>query len=198
MRPTCIASLCVLMLTCSITSAGVILDNMDTAANFTGWTTSGSPSTATANLDGTVTLARQTAGADAGVDWYENTSGHIPLSRLNDILEIYPQNDAANDYYSTSILFFNGPTFAAEVLVQADRFGNDPPLIVPSVSALAPVGADNYFARFRINPIGDVGASVRFDQVNAVPEPAGICVIAVTVVALLKRCRRRAPHSFDN
>ena len=191
MRRNLIASIGALMLaTCGAASAGVILDNMDTAANFTGWTTSGSPSTATANLDGTVTLTRQTGGVDAGVDWFENTSGHIPLTRLNDILEIYPQNDAANDYYSTSILFFNGPTFASEVLVQADRFGNDPPLIVPSVSALAPVGADNYFVRFRINPIGDVGASVRFDQINAVPEPAGVCAVGMMVAALVARRRR--------
>ena len=170
--------------------AAPVVDPLDDTSNLAGWVAPPGTiaSSATDNGNGTVTLTRNEASVDAGVDWMLNS--HLSLTPDHNTLIVQPVTDAANDFYSISLLFFQGASFTGEIdwVLNSNA---DTTQTLADVSAIAPAGSDNYFVRFRIQPFETAGASFRFTEIRAVPEPAMALLAASGLIAVGRRRRRR-------
>jgi hypothetical protein len=130
-----------------------------------------------------------TPNVDAGVDWFNdvlNGGTYVSLTADHNRLEIYPVGTSTDGYYSFNLLFFNGGGYVGEVEIVIDS-NSTAPQIVSDVASFAPGASDAYFVRFRIQPYAQAGASFVFTQINAVPEPASMALMAIGGLAMLRR-----------
>ena len=122
-----------------------------------------------------VTLIRQAAQGDAGVDWLIEGKHRIPLTEAYDYLRVEPTEPVAGGYYVLSLLFFdNQGEYIAEHVWQADTQAAKP-RILTSVAAFAKehevASPATYQLRIRINPVDKAGAGFHFTHIAATAQP---------------------------
>ncbi len=176
-----------MLMVTAMPSLGAVIDPMDSAAGFND---SFNGTTAVANGDGTVTLTRTVANVDAGINWTDMGS-KVQISGQN-VLRVTPTAAINGGYYGVNILFFD----AADQYLSENVWVNDTNSLavqeLADVQALAGnPSATSYVLRFRIQPWGQAGAAFTFDQIEAVPEPASLSLLAMGSLMVLRRSGQR-------
>lgn len=175
----------------SLSAFAILIDDMDNTDNFTSGFGGVS---ASANGDGTVTLQRSIANVDAGIDWRPDGTFFFDISS-EPLLSVTPTSPENGGFYSTSILFFDG---SDSFISEQAWIGDTNSVAVQSLDVenwvSTPVGAEQYFLRFRILPFTSTDGGFTFTQMAAVPEPT----VASFLLAggLLTLMRRRHRKSF--
>ena len=169
-----------------------ITDTMDSTANFD------SPfggETVTANGDGTVTILRNNAGVDAGINWQPGGQ-NIPIAG-NELLTITPVAAVSGGYWVPTILLFDsGGNFLGEKPWLGDTNTTAPQTLnIPDFATSKGVsGAAQYYLRLRMDPFNNAGSGFTFTEIDttAIPEPASVGLIGAGALALLRRPRVRS------
>jgi hypothetical protein len=173
-------------------SRAAIMDTMDTAANFHN---PFGGETATANGDGTVTILRNTAGVDAGINWVPNGQ-NIPILG-NEDLTVTPVAAVNGGFWVPTILFFNATgNFLGEKTWLGDTNTTQPQTLDVQQLAITdglPTAAQ-YFLRLRMDPFNTAGAGFTYTEIDTaaavVPEPASLSLIGAAGMLLAARRRR--------
>jgi PEP-CTERM motif-containing protein len=165
-------------------SFGAVIDPMDSAAGFND---SFNGTTAVANGDGTVTLTRTTANVDAGINWTDMGS-KVQINAGQNVLKVTPTAAVNGGYYGVNILFFDG---ADQYITESVWVNDTNSLAVQELSDIAGFAANpsaaSFVLRFRIQPWGQAGAAFTFDQIEVVPEPASMALMAMGGLMILRR-----------
>jgi hypothetical protein len=185
--------------------ASILVDNMSNTSGFfafsvvefaNGVSTLDPPGyllpTATENGNNSVTLSNHDVHLDTNediVDWTMPNGGSDPYMDIasDDLLQLNLLSVGSSFQYGVNLLFFgsgsNDPAFVAEVpwLVSANSTDLSPSV---DVSTLAPVGASQYFVRFRLLPPDQAGDAITLSSIvttseTSVPEPGGLSLVVV-------------------
>jgi hypothetical protein len=165
------------------------LDNTNSFFNHFGG------STTVIGPPGEVTIFRNVAGPDSGVDWQHNgASGpRLSLSTAGDehVMRITPVTDVNGGFYTVQILFFSNTTFVSENTLIPDTNStavqrHD----IASFAQLLNINATEYFVRFRIGPVGDSNPGFRFTEIAAIPEPSALVLLLSSGLMLFFRMRK--------
>jgi len=190
--------MCGLCLTAA-SSRAQIIDNLDTAANFSGGFNG---TAATANGNGTVTLSRTQSGIDAGVDWRPaGGDGFLSLTTER-YLTLTPTGPVNGGTYNVNLLFWEinpsdpeVPVFVTERnwLPQTGTTAGQYLDVAQFAADEGITDADLYFVRFRIDPYTYTGPDpgMTFTRISAIPEPTttGLLALGAAGLAMLRRKR---------
>jgi MYXO-CTERM domain-containing protein len=146
----------------ALPSLGGVIDPLDTADGFND---SFGGTTAVANGDGTVTLTRNTANVDAGINWTDMGSKVVIGSET--VLKVTPSAAVNGGYYGINILFFDAADqYVSENVWISDTNSTDVQELADIVAFAADPGVASFVLRFRIQPFDQAGAAFTFDKIE--------------------------------
>ena len=149
-------------LVAAMPSLGAVIDPLDTADGFND---SFNGTTAVANGDGTVTLTRNTANVDAGINWTD--MGSKLLIGSDSVLKVTPTAAVNGGYYGINILFFDAADqFLSENVWISDTNSTAVQELPDIVAFAANPSATSFVLRFRIQPFDQAGSAFTFDQIE--------------------------------
>jgi hypothetical protein len=176
----------------ALTTQALLVDPLDDTDNFFGHF---GGATTVVTAPGEVTIFRNVASVDTGVDWQHNGAGGPRLSLstagTESVLEITPVTPVNGGFYTVQILFFNGPTFVSENTLIPDTNStafqrHDIALFAQTLG----ITATDYNPRFRIGPFNDPNPGFTFTEITAIPEPS-VIALAGAGFLLAMRMRKR-------
>ena len=152
---------------------------------------------------GDLTLTRTASDVDMGLDWRPGSTGFFSLSQYSSF-SLTATSAVNGGYYVVTAMFFNGiGDYVGESVVQTDS--NAPGTYSYDLSSIGG-GAEQWYARIRVNPYTYSGANPafvfsEFSAVSAasVPEPSTYAML-VGVLSLgavtMRRRRIRAAEAL--
>jgi hypothetical protein len=194
------------LLACTLSPAALAVDFVDTFATSANFSGAFGGTTATAS-GGQITLTRNTANVDAGIDWRPAGTGFFSLLEQPSFrIDATSDNSATNPgnqagYYVITAYFFNATNdYVGESLIQGDTnatgvFSYDLAGVVATNNIS---GAAQWWTRVRIQPFNVAGASFSFNEFAAInpapiPEPSSAALLlGAGMLGWISLRRRRA------
>src|ERR1051325_8450760 len=169
------------------TAQAILVGPLDNTDNFFGHF-GGATTIVTAPSE--VTIFRNVANVDSGVDWQHNGASGPRLSLstagTESVLRIIPVTPVNGGFYTVQILFFSNANFVSENTLIPDT--NSTAAQTNDIAAFAQglgINATDYTVRFRIGPVQDSNSGFTFTEIAAIPEPSACLLVLGSVMVLL-------------